>query len=441
MARPIIAIVGRQNVGKSTLFNKIVGRRRAIVEDFPGVTRDRLYEDAQWEGMEFTVIDTGGIVLGSDDELIDQVRQHAIEGIEEADLVIHLLDGKDGLTPLDQELTESLRKFDKMVLRVVNKIDTPKAIERLYDFFGIGDALIPVSAESGLGFDDMMDECVRLLSTSARARTPAVEGRETAIAKVAIVGRPNAGKSTMINALLGKQRMIVDTVAGTTRDAVDCPCTYYGKRYMLIDTAGMRRKGKVIVDVERFSVSRTLRGIERADVVVLLIDAVDGIVDQDKKIVNFVDRTGKGLIILLNKWDLIQDPEPVFKIYMDELDRELGFASYAPVVTTSGLNKKRITKIFPLIDEVVSERQYRLSTGLLNRLAGQINSTLSSYRGKQTRVLYMTQVGVEPPQFAIFANYPEAIKQNHVRYIENTIRAQHPFKGTPVRVFIKKRTR
>ncbi|MBF0345199.1 MAG: ribosome biogenesis GTPase Der [Nitrospirae bacterium] len=440
MAKPSLAIVGRQNVGKSTLFNKIVGGRRAIVQDFPGVTRDRLYEDAEWDGFNFTVIDTGGFVLGSDDELIEQVRKHAIEGIEEADLVIHLFDGKDGLVPLDQELAETMRRYNKKVIHVVNKIDTPKAMERLYDFFGIGDTVIPVSAEGGLGFDDLMDECVRLLKASPRSQAVA-QAEENDIAKLAIVGRPNAGKSTLINALLGKDRMIVDVTAGTTRDAVDCPCTYYGKKYTLIDTAGLRRKGRIVVDVERYCVSRTLRGIERADVVVLLIDAVEGIVDQDKKIINFVDRTGKGLVILLNKWDMVQVPDLVFKSYIDELARDLGFASYAPVLTTSGLTKQRITKIFPLVDEIISERRYRIGTGLLNRLSVQINTVLPSCRGRQARVLYMTQVGVEPPQFAVYANYPEAIKQNHIRYIENSIRQEHPFRGTPVRVFIKKRNR
>ncbi|MBF0457283.1 MAG: ribosome biogenesis GTPase Der [Nitrospirae bacterium] len=436
MSKPIVVIVGRQNVGKSTLFNRITGTRKAIVKDEPGVTRDRIYGEAVWEDRGFIVIDTGGFFTGSDDELLADVRRHALMGIDEADVVIQVFDAKDGLTPGDLELASLIRKYNKECLWVVNKIDNLKTEQKMADFYRLGGTVLGVSAEGGLGFDELMDEVV------SRFR-PASDG-DTFIAelpKIAIVGRPNVGKSTLVNTLLGKEKMLVSPMSGTTRDSVDSICTYYGKKYILIDTAGIRKKPNVVEDLERYSVVRAIRSIERADVVVFLIDATEGIVEQDKKIISLIDRAGKGLILAINKWDAIEAPDEAYRQFMDSVDRQLAFAYYAPMVTISGLMKKRVTKIFPMVSEIVKERKKRITTGVLNRYVETLNKQLPTYKGKQAKVFYMSQVEIAPPQFAVFLNYPEAIKANHMRYIEKLIRQGYPFNGTPIRVYIKKRNR
>ncbi|MBF0321250.1 MAG: ribosome biogenesis GTPase Der [Nitrospirae bacterium] len=436
MSRPVVVIVGRQNVGKSTLFNRITGGRKAIVKDEPGVTRDRIYGEAVWEGRSFVVIDTGGFFTGTDDEILAGVTRQALMGIDEADVVIQLFDSKDGLTPADLELASLVRKCNKAVLWVVNKIDNLKAEARMADFYHIGGTVLGVSAEGGLGFDELMDEVISRFKPGSHSDSTTAE-----LPKIAIVGRPNVGKSTLVNTLLGKEKMLVSPVSGTTRDSVDSICTYYGKKYVLIDTAGIRKKPNVVEDLERFSVVRAIRSIERADVVVFLIDATEGIVEQDKKIVSLIDRSGKGLILCINKWDAVDSPDESYRQFMDSVEHHFAFAYYAPMLTISGLMKKRITKIFPLVGEIVRERKKRITTGVLNRYVETLNKQLPAYKGKQTKVFYISQVAVEPPQFAVFLNYPEAIKDNHMRYIEKLIRQGYPFNGTPIRVYIKKRNR
>ncbi|MBF0319616.1 MAG: ribosome biogenesis GTPase Der [Nitrospirae bacterium] len=436
MSRPIVVIVGRQNVGKSTLFNRITGGRKAIVKDEPGVTRDRIYGEATWEGRNFITIDTGGFFAGTDDEILAGVRRHALMGIEEADVVIQLFDAKEGLTPGDLELVSLVRKYNKEVLWVVNKVDNQKAEPKMTDFYSLGGTVLPVSAEGGLGFDELMDEVVGRFKQDAEVGSLIAD-----LPKIAIVGRPNVGKSTLVNTLLGKEKMLVSPISGTTRDSVDSICTYYGKKYVLIDTAGIRKKPNVVEDLERFSVVRAIRSIERADVVVFLIDATEGIVEQDKKLVSLIDRSGKGLILAINKWDAIDAPDEAYRQFMDSVEKEFAFAYYAPMLTISGLFKKRITKIFPMVNEIVRERKKRITTGILNRYVETLNKQLPPYKGKQTKVFYISQVDKEPPQFAVFLNYPDAIKGNHMRYIEKLIRQGYPFNGTPIRVYIKKRNR
>ncbi|MCG6551689.1 MAG: ribosome biogenesis GTPase Der [Candidatus Magnetominusculus sp. LBB02] len=436
MPRPIVVIVGRQNVGKSTLFNRITGTRKAIVKDEPGVTRDRIYGEAVWEGRSFVVMDTGGFYTSSDDMLLADVKRHALMGIDEADVVIQLFDSKDGLTPADIELAELVRRYNKEVIWAVNKVDTQRAEQRLADFYSLGGAVIGVSAEGGLGFDELMDELVSRFKHGAAGDVP-----DDDLPKIAIVGRPNVGKSTLVNTLLGKEKMLVSPMSGTTRDSVDSICTYYGKRYLLIDTAGIRKKPNVVEDIERYSVVRAIRSIERADVVVFLIDATEGIVEQDKKIVNLIDRAGKGLILAINKWDAVEAPDERYRQFTESVERHFAFAYYAPMLTISGQMKKRITKIFPMVSDIVKERKKRITTGVLNRFAETLNKQLPTYKGKQTKVFYISQVEVEPPQFAVFLNYPEAIGANHMRYIEKLIRQGYPFSGTPIRVYVKKRNR
>ncbi len=433
MSKPFVVIVGRPNVGKSTLFNRIIRRRAAIVRNEPGVTRDRIYHEARWNGRRFIVVDTGGFFPNSDSELLRQIKGHAIYGIDEADLVIHLFDGREGLTPTDMELAKVIRKSHKKVLWVVNKIDSPKNEERLYDFYSIGDHVLPVSAEHGYGFDELMTEIIANIKPYEQVDTLIEEPR------IAIVGRPNVGKSTLVNALLGKERMIVSPVRGTTRDAIDSVCKYYGKRYTLIDTAGIRRKPKISKDLERFSVVRAIRSIDRADVVIFLMDATEGIVDQDKKIGGLIERAGKGFMILFNKWDLVKEHEKTYHSLLSEVKRNMWFANYAHILTASGIQKKRITKIFPLIDSIISERRKRITTGDLNKLVEKAGRALKTYKGKQVKLFYMTQVDIQPPQFTVFANYPEGIKEQHVRYMERVIREEHSFKGTPIRIYIRKK--
>jgi GTP-binding protein len=436
MPKPIVVIVGRPNVGKSTLFNRMTGSRIAIVEDIPGVTRDRNYQDTEWEGKGFIVVDTGGFYPEPPEDIFQHIKEQAIFAIEEADVIIHLLDGKTGLTPSDMELARFLRSSGKKVLWAVNKIDVPKHEERLHDFHQIGTAdLWPLSAESGFGYDDFMERLVSLL--------PLYVEEKIDYPKIAVVGRPNVGKSTLINTFLGKKRMIVSPVPGTTRDSIDSICTYYGKKFLFIDTAGLRKKGRVGYSIERFSMVRVIRSIERCDVALIVMDASEGIVEQDQRIAGIVESYGKGAAFLLNKWDLIENPEVEYKKLGNELHRKMWFMQYVPLFTISATEKKRITKIFPIIDEVIRERRKRIPTAELNRFFRDFLSKISlpSYKGKLVKLYYITQVKAEPPAFVIFTNQPSLLKNTHLRYIEKALREKFVFMGTPIRIYFRARER
>lgn len=432
MAKPFVVIVGRTNVGKSTLFNRMAGSPAAIVENQPNVTRDRNYMETEWEGKAFIVVDTGGFYAAPSDDIFLQMKEQALFAIEEADVIIHLLDGKTGLMPADAELAKTIRASGKKALWVVNKIDVPSKENRIYDFFALGvDELLPVSAATGYGFGDFMDKLVSLL--------PAANREDVAYPKIAVVGKPNIGKSTLVNAFLGMRRMIVSPMPGTTRDSIDSICTYYKKKYLLIDTAGIRKKSKISFSVEGFSVAGAIKSIERCDVALILIDATEGITEQDQKIAGIVERYGKGAVFLLNKWDLVSEPEIAYKKIISELERKMWFLNYAPAITISGLEKKRITKIFPLIDEIISERKKRIPTAEINRLLKDIVSDipLPLHKGRQVKIFYMTQIETEPPSFVIFTNYPNAVKAPYLKHIEKRLRERFSFKGTPVRIYKK----
>jgi GTP-binding protein len=432
MAKPVVVIVGRPNVGKSTLFNRMTRSQTAIVEAIPGVTRDANYLDAEWEDKKFTVVDTGGFYPEPADDIFLQVREQAMFAIEEGDIVIHLLDGKNGLTPSDTEIARLLRASGKKVLWAVNKIDAPTREERLYDFYPIGtEELLPVSAATGYGYDDFMEKLASLL--------PAYTDEKTDYPKVAVVGRQNVGKSTLINTLLSRKRMIVSPVPGTTRDSVDSVCTYYGRRYLLIDTAGIRKKEMTRYSVERFSIVRAIRSIERCDVALIVIDATEGIVEQDQKIAGIVEGYGKGAIFILNKWDLIEKPDDTYRILGRELSRRMWFLQYAPLLTVSALEKKRVTKVFPIIDDIIKERRKRIPTADLNKSFREAVSdmTLPPHKGKSVKFNYITQVKTEPPAFTVFTNYPAAFKDAYRRHIEKILRNNFSFKGTPIRIYVR----
>jgi GTP-binding protein len=432
MAKPFVVIVGRPNVGKSTLFNRMTKSYSAIVEDIPGVTRDRHYRDGEWEDRQFVVVDTGGFYPEPPDDIFLQIKEHALFAIDEGDVIIHLLDGKDGMTPSDMELSRLLRTSGKKVLWTVNKIDGPTREDRVYDFYPIGaETLWPISAKTGYGFDDFMDHII--------AQFPSYREEDTTYTKIAVVGRPNVGKSTLINTLLSKRRMIVSPVPGTTRDSVDSICTYYKTKYVLIDTAGLRKRDKVGYSIERFSLVRAIKSIERCDIALILIDAPSGIVEQDQKIAGIVKDYGKGALFLFNKWDLIDNPEETYKTFGRMLTERMWFMQYAPILTVSALEKKRVTKIFPIIDTIMKERKKRISTADLNKFFREAVSGISLplYKGKAVKLSYITQVKTEPPAFVIFANHSDALKDSHIRYIEKNIRNKFGFVGTPLRIYIK----
>lgn len=436
MAKPVVVIVGRPNVGKSTLFNRMTKTQSAIVEDIPGVTRDRNYLDAEWEGKSFIVVDTGGFYTDPPEDIFKQAKEQAIFAVEEADIIIHLLDGKDGLTPADMELSRLLRTSGRNIIWAVNKIDASSREDRLYDFYRIGtEDLCPISAATGYGYEEFMDKMGKAL--------PDYHEEETDYPKIAVVGRPNTGKSTLVNSFIGKQRMVVSPVPGTTRDAVDNICTYHSRKYLLIDTAGLRRKGKIGYSIERFSMVRAVRSIERCDVSLVVLDAYEGITEQDMKIAGIVKEYGKGIIFLLNKWDLMENPDAAYKQIIEELYRKMWFSTYAPALTVSGLVKKRITKVFPEIDKIISEREKRVPTAELNRFFRNIMSGLSlpMYKGRAVKLYYMTQVKGEPPAFVVFANYKEAVKDFHIRFIEKGLREKFGFAGTPLRIYVRTRKR
>ncbi len=434
MAKPTVVIVGRPNVGKSTLFNRITKTRTAIVENVPGVTRDRNYLDAEWEGKQFIVVDTGGFYPDTTGDIFTDIREHALLAVTEGDVIIHLLDGKDGITPSDTELSRLLRTSGKPVLWAVNKIDGPNREDRIFDFYSIGaEALWPVSAETGYGLDDLLDRLVSLL--------PVHTDEKHIYPGIAVVGRPNAGKSTLINTLLAKDRMIVSPVPGTTRDSIDSICTYYRKKYLFIDTAGIKRKDRIGYSLERFAMVRSLKSIERCDIALIVIDASEGIVDQDVRIAGIVEGYGKGAVFLLNKWDLMPSPEDDFRKMQGEISRKIWFMGYAPVLTISATEKKRVTKVFPIINDILKERRKRIPTGDLNKCFREVVSgmPIPLYRGHPVKLYYITQIKTNPPAFTVFTNYPKAIQETHIRHMAKVIRNLYSFRGTPIRIYVKKR--
>jgi GTP-binding protein len=434
MGKPIVAIVGLPNVGKSTLFNRIVKKRHAIIEDFPGITRDRLYGSAEWNGRAFVVIDTGGFQQEQNEQLAGEVTRQVLAAVEEADVLIMMMDAEKGVLPLDIELIDALRRYGKKIFYTVNKIDGPKKEKDLMsDFYSLGVDLYPVSALNGNGYENLMDHIASVL--------PEAEEPEPDFPKIAIVGRPNVGKSTLVNALLSKERMIVSPVPGTTRDAVDSVCAYYNKKYILVDTAGIRRKGSMAKTVERYSFMRTLRNIEECDVAVIVLDASAGVVELDQKIAGLVHEARKGAVILLNKWDLVDKGSLSMDDVHKRVYRKLWFMKYAPILTTSALVRQRVSRIFPLVNSIISERSKRISTHELNEF---LRNTIAAkepplYRGKRVKIYYISQVRTNPPGFVIFTNRREGIKEQYVKFMETRLRTRFPFEGTPVEFYVKQK--
>ena len=436
MKKPLVAIVGRPNVGKSTLFNRILGRRDAIVEDESGITRDRHYGAAAWEGRGFLLVDTGGILPDPGQPMLRDIRRQAMLAVEEADLVLFLLDAREGLVPADRDLARDLRASGRRVLFVANKVDGPEQEAQTAEFFELGaDELLAVSALHGRGLSDVLDRIIRLLP-EAPAEFPS-----DAAPRIAVVGRPNAGKSTLINALLGKERLLVSPVAGTTRDAIDTVCRYHNRPYRFVDTAGLRRRARSESGVEYFSMLRTLRAIDRADLALILVDASEGFTEQDQKIAGLVHDAGKGTLILLNKWDLTARSDLELRRLTDAIRHSAWFLRHAPVLSISALTRQRVTKIFPAVDRIMAERRRRIPTGELNRFveAVQREKAPPLLRRRPVRIRYITQAGIEPPRFVIFANRPEGLTPAYRRFIERRLREEFGFDGTPVRFFVRKR--
>ncbi|MBQ3292181.1 MAG: ribosome biogenesis GTPase Der [Mogibacterium sp.] len=430
MSKPILAIVGRPNVGKSTFFNRIIGERRAIVEDIPGVTRDRIYAEAEWNGKEFGVIDTGGIEVKTDDTILAQMREQAVTAMDMADVIVFMVDGKEGLTTADREVAMMLRRTGKEIILVVNKVDSPsKSYEALYDFYELGfDEPIAISAANMTNMGDLLDRIV--------AGFPEDEyGMRDEAVNIAIIGKPNVGKSSLVNALTRQNRVIVSPIAGTTRDTIDTPFTYEGREYTLIDTAGLRKKSKVNDTIEKYSVVRAIAAIERCDICILMIDAVEGLTEQDKKIAGYAHEAGKGLMIVVNKWDLIEKETNTMRDYERKIKAELLFASYAPVVFVSVLNKLRIYDIIERASRIADARQFRITTGKLNSIIEDavMMRQPPSDKGRRLKIYYGTQIGVKPPLFSFSINDRELMHFSYARYLENKIRENFDFEGTSIK--------
>ena len=435
MAKPVIAIVGRPNVGKSTIFNRIVGERISIVEDIPGVTRDRIYSSAEWLNHDFNIIDTGGIDIG-DEPFLEQIRQQAEIAIDEADVIIFLTNGREGVTSADEEVAKILYKAKKPVVLAVNKIDNPEMRSHIFDFYslGFGDPF-PISGSHGLGLGDLLDEAAKHFPNRQTK-----EYDEDVIC-FSLIGRPNVGKSSLVNAILGEERVIVSDISGTTRDAIDSSLTYTGQRYVIIDTAGMRKKGKVYETTEKYSVLRALRAIERSNVVLVVINAEEGIIEQDKKIAGYAHEAGRAIVIVVNKWDAVEKDEKTMKEFEQKIRDHFLFLSYAPIVFLSAKTKKRIHTLMPLINTANENHSRRVDTSILNDVimdAVAMNPTPTD-NGRRLKIYYTTQVSVKPPTFVVFVNEPELLHFSYERFLENRIRDAFGFEGTPIKIFPRAR--
>ena len=435
--KPIVAVVGRPNVGKSTLFNMLAGQRISIVKDTPGVTRDRIYADVTWLDKSFTLIDTGGIEPDSKDVILSQMREQAQIAINTADVILFMVDVKQGLVDADAKVADMLRRSHKPVILVVNKVDHhEKYLADVYEFYnlGIGDPL-PISSANRMGIGDMLDEVISYFDENLG------EDEEDDRTRVAIVGKPNVGKSSLINKLLGENRLIVSDVAGTTRDAVDTLITHNKKEYIFIDTAGLRRKNKVKEELEHFMIVRTVSAVERADIVVLLIDGEEGVTEQDAKIAGIAHDRGKAVIIAVNKWDLVEKNNKTVNKYTARIREVLSFMPYAEITFISAMTGQRLQKLFDLIDIVAENHAMRISTGVLNEIMAQAVALQQppSDKGKRLKLYYMTQTGVKPPTFVIFVNDKKLMHFSYTRYIENQIREAFGFKGTPLKFIIRER--
>ncbi|WP_010273886.1 ribosome biogenesis GTPase Der [Paenibacillus senegalensis] len=437
MARPVIAIVGRPNVGKSTIFNRLIGDRLAIVEDKPGVTRDRLYGTGEWLDTTFNVIDTGGIEIDGEDEIIKSVKVQAELAIEEADVIIFMVDGKAGLTPADEEIGQLLFRSGKPIVLAVNKVDNPQRAEMIYEFYslGFGDP-IPISGSHGIGIGDLLDAALEKCPPDDQDEY----GEE--VIKVALIGRPNVGKSSLVNAILGEERVIVSGVAGTTRDAIDTPFERDGQDFVLIDTAGMRKRGKVYENTEKYSVMRAMKAIERADVVLIVINGEEGIIEQDKHIAGYAHEAGKACVLIVNKWDAVEKDDKTLQQFTQSIRDHFLFMSYAPILFVSAKTKQRLHKLLPLVVQVAENHAMRVTTHLLNDIimdAVAINPPPTD-KGRRLRINYVTQVAVKPPTFILFVNSPELMHFSYERYLENKIRGAFNFEGTPLRIMTRRKS-
>lgn len=437
MSKPIVAIVGRPNVGKSTLFNALAGRKISIVKDTPGVTRDRIYADISWLNGSFTLIDTGGIEPDTSDLMLSHMREQAEIAIATADVIIFLVDVRQGLLDADSKVADMLRRSHKPVVLVVNKVDNfDKQMADVYEFYnlGLGDPM-PISSSSKLGFGDMLDEVAKHFDKEA------FEEEESEIPKIAIIGKPNVGKSSLINKMLGENRCIVSDIAGTTRDAIDTQVTYDGKEYIFIDTAGLRRKNKIKEELERYSIIRTVSAVERADIVVLLIDATEGVTEQDAKIAGIAHERGKGMIVAVNKWDLLEKNDKTIYQFTDKVRQTLSFMNYAEIIFISTQTGQRVPKLFGMIDDVIENHSLRVQTGVLNEILSEAVAMKQppSDKGKRLRIYYMTQVSVKPPTFVLFINDKKLMHFSYTRYLENQIRNTFGFKGTPIHFIARER--
>ncbi|EAE2457710.1 TPA_asm: ribosome biogenesis GTPase Der [Listeria monocytogenes] len=435
MAKPVVAIVGRPNVGKSTIFNRIVGERVSIVEDVPGVTRDRIYNSAEWLGKEFNIIDTGGIDL-SDEPFLEQIRAQAEIAIDEADVIIFITNGREGVTDADEQVAKILYRSNKPIVLAINKVDNPEMRDQIYDFYSLGfGEPYPISGSHGLGLGDMLD--------AVRAHFPKEEEEEYPddTVKFSLIGRPNVGKSSILNALLGEDRVIVSDIAGTTRDAIDTTYTFDDQDYVMIDTAGMRKRGKVYESTEKYSVLRAMRAIERSDVVLVVINAEEGIREQDKRIAGYAHDAGRAIIIVVNKWDAINKDEKTINVWTEDIREQFQFLSYAPIVFVSAKTKQRLNNLFPLINQVSDNHSLRVQSSMLNDVISDAVAMNPSPmdKGKRLKIFYTTQVAVKPPTFVVFVNDPELMHFSYERFLENRIREAFPFEGTPIRVIARKR--